>query len=152
MIKRVMTALYAHKSNIDEICKNISVNEAEHLIDICQWFKEEYNVSFDIVKYDKKSKNISFIESPNWNEENEPTVGISYTVKPDGSTSIRKGCEQIYHNKWQFVKPAYTGFDIEQAKERTKEWNSIPGINQVKSKIGYRKFWNQLLQDNGVEL
>ena len=59
---------------------------------------------------------------------------------------------QIYHNKWQFVKPTYTGFDIEQAKERTKEWNSIPGINQVKSKIGYRKFWNQLLQDNGVEL
>ena len=51
-----------------------------------------------------------------------------------------------------FVSSDYKGFDIETAKQRTKLWNSIPDIKKHKSKIGNKKYWNELLQKNNIPL
>ena len=58
----------------------------------------------------------------------------------------------MYHNKWQFVSSNYTGFDVEESKKRTKEWNSIPNIKSMKSKIGNVDFWHNLLREYNLSI
>ena len=64
----------------------------------------------------------------------------------------RRDGKRVYHNKWQFVSKDYTGFSVEEAKKRTKLWNSIPNIKKLKSKIGNKEFWYCLLEENGIDL
>lgn len=152
MIKKVVSAWYVHKSNIEELCDSLPVEESEYLLDKLDYYKKKVNKPFTIIKYDRKSKNVSLIYSPDWDTVNEPTVGTSYTIKPDNSIVTRKGGSQVYHNKWQFVGPNYSGFNIQQAKQRTKEWNSIPNINSLKKFIGNKKYWHDLLRQNDMEI
>lgn len=147
-MKKVMKSLYVHKSNIDELLSNVPNDVADRIKNIIKNFDKPYA----IVKYDSITGNISLIDSPDWDEVNEPTVGDSYTFKPDGSVAYRKGGTQVYHNKWMFVSPDYKGFDIEKAKQRTKEWNSIPDIKDHKSRIGYKSYWHEYLKKNGLEI
>lgn len=148
-VKKVMKSLYVHKSNLKELFDNIDDGT---VIERIQKIIKNFDKPFEIVKYDSITGNISLIDSPDWDTVNEPTVGDSYTYKPDGSVSYRKGGTQVYHNKWQFVAPDYTGFDIEKAKQRTKEWNAIPDIRDHKSRIGYKNYWHDYLRKNGLEI
>lgn len=149
MVKKVCGAIYSHKSNINELIKYVP-SELKHdfnnLLDCI-------NFEYTIIKYDKD--NVTFIYSPDWDFSNEPIVGILYRFKKgewNKSPIIRENWKQIYHNKWQFVADYYNGFDIEIAKKRTELWNSIPGINDLKSKIGYKNFWIELLTKNHIEI
>ena len=149
MIKKVCGAIYAHKSNIKELLQYIP---SEFYLNFNKLIS---NVDFDytIIKYDKG--NVTLIYSPDWDSSNEPIVGRTYRYANgcwDKKPIVRENWKQIYHNKWQFVSDDYDGFDINEAKNRTKLWNSIPGINDLKSKIGYKKFWEQLLNENNIEL
>ena len=152
MIKKVVSAWYVHKSNIEELCNSIPIEESEYLLNKIDYFTREVDKPFTVIKYDRKSKNVSFIYSPDWDTVNEPTVGTSYTIKPDNSVVTRKGGSQVYHNKWQFVSSNYKGFDIQDAKKRTQEWNSIPGINNLKKFIGNKTYWHNLLRQNNMEI
>lgn len=155
MIKRVGYAIYAHKSNIFELLQEIENSEDVYrVVRICADFK----LNYDIIKYDKSTHNVSLIECPTWDILNEPIVGDSYCFSNNycfvNTTQYKKikGGTKVYHNKWQFVSEDYKGFDIEEAKERTKLWNSIPNIKSMKSKIGNVDFWYALLLKNGIEI
>ena len=119
-------------------------------MDIIEQF-ENKDIDYNIIKYNKTNGNISFLYSPDWDTANEPVIEYSYIYNnTTGQFKYVKGKNQIYHNKWQFVKSNYSGFNIEQAKERTKLWNSIPDIKQHKSKIGYKDYWIKLLKQNNI--
>ena len=101
---------------------------------------------FDIVKYNKATGDISFIESPNFNLADEPTVGTAIKVIPDGKLSItkQKSDPQIYHHKWEMVPDNYPGFDVSQSKKRSEAWRSVVGVDkEISSRIGTKSFWDK---------
>lgn len=160
MLKKVVGSFYAHNSNFNEwkdtVLKYMSKQDFQEMMDYAQdIYDSEIGINSYVLKYDKPTNRISIISTPDWDIENEPTVGDSICVWKDENGEFKskkiKCKNQIYHNKWQFVQPNYTGFDVEAAKERTKLWNSIPDIAKHKSRIGYRSYWKDLLAKNGIE-
>ena len=149
MVKKVGTSIYVHKSNLKELLDNIKdIAEKERIQNVLQ--KNKF--SFEIIKYDKKNKNISLIECPTWNILQEPIVGDSHLYKLNNEIKLIKGNKTVYHSKELFVNEDYKGFDIEKAKQRTKEWNNITNINKLKKYIGNISFWYQLLKENNLEI
>lgn len=148
MIKQVGYSFYAHKSNISELYYKLDIEDRRILMDVLN----HSNYNYDIIKYDKKTKNVSLIVCNTWDLLNEPIVGDSHCYKIDGTVTLIKGGTKVYHNKWQFVSDDYTGFDIIKSKKRTEEWNKINGIKLLKSKIGNKDFWYKLLLDNGLKI
>lgn len=161
MLKKVMKSFYAHNSNFNEwkntVLKYMDKNDFENLLYFAKdLYNREIGIDSYVLKFDSLTNKISLISTPDWDEENEPTVGDSICtwIDENGEFQAKKmKCKnQIYHNKWQFVQPNYSGFDVEKSKKRTELWNSIPDISKHKSRIGYRGYWNQLLNDNWIEL
>lgn len=155
MIKTVVKASYVHKSNIQELIdKKIPTDKKEEFIKFMELIKSN-NIPFDVVKYDQG--NVTLITSPDWDTSNEPIVGECRRWKDgewfngenlNNNFKLTKNFRQIYHNKWQFVDESYQGFNVEEAKERTKIWNAIPNLN--KSKIGNKVYWVELLTNHNI--
>lgn len=143
-MKKVGNCMYVHVSAISEF----SHRELQ-VIDIAATLLPE-DFEFEIIKFNSGDDTVSFIQSEDWNTANEPAVGDCYNIKEDGSVKFIKSKGQIYHHKWTFVSKDYTGFDIEESKRRSDIVNKIS--EGVKSKIGYRKFWEQLLEENGINV
>ena len=99
---------------------------------------------WNILKYDFRTKNISFIYSPDFDSADEPQVGLSLVVKPNGKIKKIPPSKDpwIYHHKWLMVKEDYTGFDVQESKERSEKWTSLNGIDY--SRIGKKSFWDSL--------
>ena len=161
-MKRVRNCYYVHQSCIEDLL-NVAVDKDRRMIaDFIQYCRSEGNQYFNsenypfdyIFKYDKANHKLSQIECFDFNEEKEPTVDDSYvldlsTMEVKKVNSSRKN-PQIYHSKELFVHEDYKGFDIEEARQRTKEWNAIPNLD--KKKIGRRNYWTQLLVENNMEV
>lgn len=143
-MKKVGSSIYIHKSAINQISeKYLEFYNAIFL------FKDSVELEYEVIKWDNSNKTISFIESDNWNEANEPNVGRSVVIKTEcGDIKIISPKGQIYHHKWMFVNDDYDGFDVSKSKERSIMWESIlPKTKDVKSRIGYKKYWNALLEE-----
>lgn len=156
VIKKVVHCLYAHKSNLDELYLYLDAFGCECVKDSLE-YAEKMNILYDVVKYNLESLSVSLIYCPTWNTLNEPIVEGSYTFiftpdLPFMRVKYRRDGKRVYHNKWQFVSKDYTGFSVEEAKKRTKLWNSIPNIKKLKSKIGNKDFWYCLLEENGIDV
>lgn len=106
----------------------------------------------EIYKVDAKNKKVSFIESKDFDTAREPQVGNSWCI--DISTKKIKEIKskgQIYHHKWMFVKENYDGFDVEESKRWSEKWQSIiPNDKSTKSRIGYKKYWDEYLEKYGL--
>ena len=158
MIKKVGYSYYVHISNIKELVNKLKPEQSDRLLYILAL--NDFNVregivgvkKFEIAKYNSQDNSVSLIQSDDWDIANEPTVGNSYCFKLDGRVRLIKGGTKVYHNKWQFVSSDYNGFDIENAKRRTKQWNAIKGIKELKCRIGNKVFWYQLLKENNIEI
>lgn len=172
MAKVVGNCIYVHKSAFDELL--IRVKDSGARADIIIAKKEIDNAisteekenetlyksltNYEVIKYDKTKHQISFIDSPDWIEANEPEVGdaMMLKMKQDWTWKFipkRKKNAQIYHRKELLIDPSfYDGFDVIKAYNRTKQWQSIPGIKEVKSKIGNKDFWKEFLEKNGMSL
>lgn len=146
-MKKVFKSLYVHKSNIDELGedKKKIVEEREKLIG---------DFSYDIIKFDTNTENISFIACPEFDKVHEPLVGDSIITKKNGKIRLNKSKGQIYHMKYLFVDKNYQGFDIEEEKKRAEKWNELlknyPD-SDIKSKIGWKKNWEYLLKWMNME-
>lgn len=158
-MKKVGTCLYVHKSNRWELYNNKRTEkDREHMK--CIITAMEGFFYYQVIKYDYKTRKLSLIQSLDWDKANEPTVGQSIifdlsigkdlTDTPKKQIKARTKNPQIYHNKWMFVGSSYSGFDIDKAKQRTKEWNSIPNLD--KKKIGNKDYWTQILIENNMEV
>lgn len=134
--KQIGNTIYVHRTVEDIIPESVLENSKELL-------PLKFFISYEIVKYNSKNGNITFINSPDWNESDEPVVGDSVLIKGGGAVRLikQKSSPQIYHHKWLFVKDDYSGFDVENSKNRSRKWVAIPDIDY--RRIGYKKFWDE---------
>ncbi|QEG21005.1 hypothetical protein MFFC18_08570 [Mariniblastus fucicola] len=139
--KEIGGAIYLHRDYEDELGEAI-VQAKLHLND---------EVDYTIVKLNLKTKAISFICCDDFDIEDEPEVGDSIIVHPDGQTRRRSKAKdpEIYHHKWMFVADDYKGFDVERSRMRSLRWINLKGLN--KRKIGKKSYWveNVLPRLNG---
>lgn len=141
--KPMMGAIYIHKSAIN----TLSLEEEKLYLEKLPYISD---FEFDIIKINLKESTVSFIQSPDWDTNPEPSVGDSIAVKADNSTKTTKGSNLIYHHKWMFVSDEYTGFNVAESKKRSELWMNHSKILELKadknekfnSKIGRREYWN----------
>lgn len=148
-MKKIGTAVYVHYTNHKELTQE----QKSILEKACEICKIGFECS-EIYKVDVRNKKVSFIESKDFNESREPTVGKGYVVDIENKTYKEiKPKGQIYHHKWMFVADDYTGFDIEESKRWSEKWQSvIPADKKIKSRIGYKKYWDEYLKEYGLEV
>jgi hypothetical protein len=104
------------------------------------------NYDYTAVKYDKESGAFSFIQSPDFDTADEPTVGMSIKVTPEGKITTTPQAKDplIWHHKWQWVGDDYEGFDIEASKLRSKEWQGVVNKDkEILSRIGRKSYWDK---------
>ena len=91
-MKKVMNCLYVHKSNIDELGKEFVeiVRSRKNLVK---------DFEYDIIKFDKDTLNVTFIECKEFDKIHEPLVGRQYLTKKNGEMKIMPSKGQIYHKK-----------------------------------------------------
>ena len=151
MVKKVVYAYYAHKSNIDELMQYVKNEDRNLFFALVQRYIDIPNSLFDIIKYDGKTHNISLIKCPTWNFLWEPVVGDSYCFRNLNNYKVIKGGSKVYHNKWMFVADDYTGFDVQASKRRTEMLeNTIENYDKMKSRIGNISVWYSLLEQYGI--
>lgn len=146
-MKKIGNCTYVHKSNMKEL--NITL-----LIGINEILKQDFMREFDwqIIKIDHKNNAISFIESKDWDMAREPSVGNALRIDCNtGAIKKIKARGQIYHHKWMFVADNYIGFDVEESKNWSKKWQSVIPKGHA-SKIGYKKYWDDLLLAYGLDM
>ncbi|MCK5605530.1 hypothetical protein KAR91_26795 [Candidatus Pacearchaeota archaeon] len=99
---------------------------------------------YNVVIYSRMGKRYSFVEAPNFDTAHEPTVGRITTFTLNGNSSYSRSLSSIYHHKWLFVKDDYTGFDVQESFDRSKEWTALGGIHY--SRIGSPTYWATIRQ------
>lgn len=102
-----------------------------------------------IVRYDDKKDEVCLIESPDFDEADEPTVGRSLLIPMSAPWKITNPPKNplIYHHKWMFVKDDYQGFDVEESKQRSIWWKSQMGRDRyLSNRIGRLSFWQSWIQ------
>jgi len=98
---------------------------------------------YNLIKYNHKTGDITFINSPDFDTAHEPKMGDAVLVKKDGTVKLMKEQKDpwIYHHKWTMVRPDYKGFDVKESEERSKKWTSLPNIDYAR--IGKASFWEK---------
>ena len=150
-MKKIGKSIYVHKTNVG----SLNLSQLELIWKrLKQLAETDYPCNtYEIIKI--KDDTVSFIECEGWDKLREPIVGNAYCVKSDGSVKFIKKKEknpQIYHHKWMFVANDYNGFDVEKEKEWSKKWQlKLPSAKEIKSKIGYKNYWEALLREYGLE-
>lgn len=94
---------------------------------------------YNVIKYDPDI-GYTFFNSPDFDTADEPVAGPFIKVKFDGTVE-RGVVNQIWHHKWLFVDDDYTGFDVDEAAERSRAWLALPDIDFAR--IGRKEFWER---------
>ena len=135
--KRMGKSVYVHSSAIGVLPEIVRkrIMRAEMSNNLFDW---------TVIKYNESNENISLIESVDWDDADEPTVGQVLILKHDGGRKLIKPSKDpwIYHHKWLFVADDYDGFDVRQSIDRSLQWMSIPGIDY--NRIGKKSFWEKM--------
>lgn len=142
--KRMSPNVYIHKQ-YENVLPQESLNKAKELL------PKDFN--YTIVKYNKKNNNnISFIICENFDTEHEPVVGDSFfiDIKANKGRLKRAGKrKQIYHHKWQFVKPTYKGFSYKASRQRSLGW--FKKFQYDSLKIGWKDVWDSYNVDDFIK-
>ncbi|HEY4002771.1 MAG TPA: methyltransferase domain-containing protein [Candidatus Xenobia bacterium] len=128
--------VYVHRSALAQspVPEDVVDRRATHL---------PRDFDYQIVKWNKRTGDVSFIKSPDWDEAAEPTVGDSCKVDGKGRVKARHADPanpQIYHHKYQFVAPDYDGFNVAESRQHARDWEAL---HPDKSRIGYKKYWER---------
>ncbi len=134
--------VYLHKDYIDQFPDYLDyVETAEKLL--------PKNFRWNCLKINQKTLAVTFINSPDFDTADEPVSLDNYTVDVHGELKYYKppASPLIWHHKWLWVMDDYSGFDVEESKERSVFWNEQLEDHpdpRIKSKIGQQKVWNEL--------
>lgn len=137
--------VYFHKQYIDDIDPIIHMAVADYLIS-----HKGQEMIFNIVKYNPKTGEMSFINSPDFDTAMEPFVQEIYRYDHvnDEWNYHNYGINNnnpIYHHKWLFVKDDYEGFNVEEAKQRSAYIEHELCYRRLnKARIGYQNYWKSL--------
>ena len=147
-MKKIGSCTYVHHKGI----RLLSKKEKDLILKALKIIPEDIRIETTIVKVDPRNKKVTLIESKDFDTAREPEVGTAYNIdieKCEYKTIKPRG--QIYHHKWMFVPEDYKGFDIEESKKWSDLWQSIiPKDKTIKSRIGYKKYWDEYLKEYGL--
>lgn len=129
--KDIAGAVYVHRQ-YEEVFGDVVLEAKRHL---------PKSYEYQVVKYDARTGNVSFVESKDFDSTDEPTVGEVVIVRKDTTTRHQRRLDDppIYHHKWMFVRDDYRGFDVEASKRRSKQWLSLANVDR--SRIGRLSYW-----------
>lgn len=133
--KEIGGAIYLHRDYEDRL--GDAVAEAKRQL--------HEDVNYDIVKLNLRTGAVSFIECTDFDTSPEPIVGDIFTINADGKSRHRSQPRdpEIYHHKWLFVADDYSGFDVEESKQRSRTWSALEGIDR--KRIGRKSYWEQVV-------
>jgi hypothetical protein len=138
--KRTRNGLYMHKAYAEWIPR--------YHVARC-WVKiHDPDYEFQVVRYNDRTGDISFIQSPDFDTADEPMVIESRTVTGNADIKVWRGSSEnpfIYHHKHMFVAADYPGFDVEASKRRSEAWTKLPDVDR--NRIGRRKYWQQYISN-----
>lgn len=143
--KAICTMLYVHR-------------EYEHVLPYIRVVKDyiKFNTKellthpYNVVRFNRVGKRVSFIEAPDFDTVHEPTVGHITTFRVNGHGCVSRRSNAIYHHKWLFVDDKYTGFDVQESFDRSEEWISHSRIDY--SRIGSKGYWRRLCSHWGMAM
>lgn len=137
--KKVGDNLYFHKKYWKEyIEENYYSNKNNQL---------PKNFKFNILKYNLKTKKISFLFSPDFNTSQEPYIKEYITINDDKQIHrVFSKNLPIYHHKWMMVCDNYKNFNINESINRSKYWIRYKGLMDIK-KIGFKKYWEEKMTE-----
>jgi hypothetical protein len=129
--KDIGGAVYAHRSYEDQLGSAVAAA------------KEKIPAGFvyHVVKYNYRSRAVSFIQCPEFDTVAEPTVGDIVTVDAAGNVRRRRQPREpeVYHHKWLFVADDYEGFDVESSRQRSLTCLGLDGVDR--RRIGRKRYW-----------
>ena len=133
--KHIGYMLYVHKSAAEAILPQLPA-----------WMQAlvPNTHSWDVIKWDRASGAWSFIACAHFDEKDEPDVGISFVVRPDGlQRFVHPPADPwIYHHKWLMVHPNYKGFDVQAAMVRSLRVLHIARMRGVAAnRYGRKSVW-----------
>jgi len=141
--KYIGGALYFHRKYAENLYIDIDtvINESNGKI----------TPDFNIVKLSLSSSAITFINSPDFDTSPEPAILEYWFYNFDTDQWKYHRYEEndnapIYHHKWLFVTDDYTGFDVEESKQRSIWIDSLP-IKHLS--IGCQRQWKEILEKFG---
>jgi hypothetical protein len=140
--KSIGGSVYAHKNYEGHVVPADVLREAKAVL---RGADVQHLRKYNAVKYDTSSGTVTFQESPDFDEADEPIVGKSVRVGKDGSVAVTevKADPQIWHHKWMWVDDDYQGFDVRASKERSLLWTDEVDAGE-KSRIGTKSFWDKI--------
>lgn len=139
--KEIGGSIYVHKQYADKVVPEHVLKHAENIL------HEKYpDFQYNCIKYDTKSNSISFQEVPNFDTAREPEVGDYVIVKPDGTTKVGHS-DYIFHHKWLWCLNDYTGFDVADSWNWSKQWLSV--LEEPSDGNGIAR-WNRQLDMYGL--
>jgi len=129
--KLIGGSLYLHRNYVTDLPNDIRkmVQDAEVNI---EGFK------YNTLKINLSDGSVTFINSPDFDTAQEPTVG-QYRIVKDGKVKDGKS-NSIWHHKWLWVKNDYTGFDVMDSFERSRKYLQM---DIDFSRIGNKDFWEK---------
>lgn len=78
---------------------------------------------YELVSYNKSLKKIKFEDCPHFDTRENPEIAryVIYDLKTKNIEFIEPDTTQMLLDKWLLVKDDYTGFNVQESYERSKE-------------------------------
>lgn len=147
-MKTIGDYTYVHISNLNELPSDLY----EKVVLAKEMFGP-YKGSFQVVKVSKKLARVSLLCYPRFWKQQFPELVKSWLVKLDeGTVEVRtynKDNPPILHRKELFINQNHP--DIEEMRKITATCEAA-GLFADTKRIGYRKYWRELMAEKGVTL
>lgn len=118
--KEIGGEIYFQKDYANEIVPSDVLGDCESIL-----YENYPSFEYNCMKYDPKRKRLAFQECPDFDTAREPVVGnwIAIELTDTGDFKITSGhSNYIFHHKWIWVRNDYSGFDVEDSWNWSKEW------------------------------
>ncbi len=139
--KEIGGSIYVAYEYADRVIPSDILDES---IDILE--SEYPDFVYNCVRYDPKSNQVSFQECPDFNISREPKVGDYVTVNYETGSCKTGHSDYIFHHKWLWVMNDYTGFDVSESWNWSKEW--LSKLKETSDGNGISRWNNQLIRYN----
>ena len=141
--KEIGGDIYFQKDYADIIVPTDILDNAEQILN------DTYpNFQYNCMRYSPKTGAVSFQECPDFDTAREPKVGDYINIFPDGTVKTGHS-EYIFHHKWLWVDNNYTGFDVKDSWNWSREW--LNTLQETSDGNGIGR-WNAQLKRYGLPL
>ncbi len=148
--KLIGKRLYIHRDYASGAIVILTLENPElrrKFADSLKWKKREFPLfGFRCVRLDLRSGAIRFDRAPDFCTAREPMVGDWLTVNPDRHWT-RGHSKAIWHNKWLWVKPDCSSFDVGASMEWSRKYYAI--LNEIPK--GSARLWKSQLAKVGLQ-